>query len=539
MIASNVRVIEPKVKAEKNDYNIIHSIAKKRVCAYCRVSTDLEEQETSFASQKEYYANMINEHENWTLVEIYADEGITATSMRKRKNFLRMIDDAMAGKIDLILCKSISRFARNTVDCLGVLEKLTQKGIPVIFENEHLNSMDDERTTRLRITIESASAQEYSENLSRSVKWGKQRRVEQGFFSLRDVYGYDCIRSKDKNTPAEYRVNEYEAEIVKYIYNTFLDGYSTYQIANFLNERGVKSPQGKAWHNSQIARMMRNEIYTGTWVYQKTVGTDLKTRRRVENTTEKKYVVDNHHVALIDRATFDRVEKEFEYRTSLRGYTPTGRSNYTSLYPFSARLYCQHCGSRMRRHYYLHNGVKVFTWVCINHKEHGKDACPQFQIKEKSLENAFVRAVNKLIENQDQLVLTVKANIQSVVANRVGEDSLEVIDRKLKSMQAQISALIEQSIADTTGDCFAESQRIMAEMSELKRQKECIIKDRERLGHSKLKLLDLEKYLTKEKVFNEFNDVAFRKMVQKATVKDYEIIFEFNDLVKIIEYLEK
>lgn len=285
--------------------------------------------------------------------------------------------------------------------------------------------------------------------------------------------------------------------------------------------------------------MMRNEIYTGTLVYQKTIGTDLKTRRRIENKTEKKYVVDNHHPAIIDRATYDRVEKEFEYRTSLRGYTPTGKSNYTSLYPFSARLYCQQCGSRMRRHYYIYKGEKVFTWVCINHKEHGKDACPQCQIKEKSLENAFVRAVNKLIENQDQLVLTVKANIQSIVANRVGEDSLEVIDRKLKTMQARISALIEQSITDTTGNCFAESQRIMTEMSELKRQKECIIKDREKLGHSKLKLLDLEKYLTKEKVFNEFNDVAFRKMVQRATIKGYEIIFEFNDLVKIIEYLEK
>lgn len=539
MIASNVRIIEPTVKVEKNDYNIIHSVAQKRVCAYCRVSTDLEEQETSFNSQKEYYTKMISEHENWTLVEIYADEGITATSMRKRKNFLRMIDDALAGKIDLILCKSISRFARNTVDCLGVLEQLTQKGIPVIFENEHLNSMDDERTTRLRITIESASAQEYSENLSRSVKWGKQRRVEQGFFSLIDVYGYDCKRSKDKNTNAEYVVNESEAEIVKYIFDAFLDGYSTYQIAKQLNEKGVESPHSKTWHNSQVARMLKNELYTGTLVYQKTVGTDLKTRRRIENKTEKKYVYDNHHIAIIDRATFERVAKEFEYRASMRGYTVTGKSNYTSLYPFSAKLYCQECGSRMRRHYYLSNGEKVFTWVCINHKEHGQNACSQKPIKEKSIEDAFVRAMKKLIDNQDELIETVRGNIQSVIEKRIGDNCLETIEKKLRELQSTITKLIEKSITDTTGNCFAESQKVMAEMSSLKQEKEQILKERAKLGASKVKLLDLERYLTKDRVFEEFNAVTFRKMVESATIKDNEITFIFNNVIRIIEKIEK
>jgi len=537
-IKPTIRIIEPTVVAEKNNYEVLRSTTFKRVCAYCRVSTDLEEQETSFNSQKEYYQKMISEHEGWMLVDIYADEGITATSMRKRKNFLRMIDDAMNGKIDMILCKSISRFARNVVDCLSILEQLKMKGIPVIFETERLNSLDDERATRLRITIESASAQEFSENLSQSVSWGKRRRIEQGHYALHKIYGYDILKGADKNVNAEYLINDKEASIVKYIFNSFLDGYSTYQIANTLNEQEVESPSGKTWHQSTITRMLKNETYTGDMLYQKTISTDLKTRRRVENTTQKKYLIENHHVAIIDKIQFERVAKEFEYRSSLRGYSDSGKSIYTSIYPFSNKLYCLECGSKLRRHYYYSaKKEKVYTWVCINHKVNGDKGCKQTQVKETELKDSFVRVMNKLIENQDELIETVRGNIQSVIEQRIGDDSIEKLDAKLKEYQNQITKLIAESVNDTTGKVFAESQRVMAEMGKIKAEKDQRLQEREKMGLSNIKLIDLEQYLTKEKVFNEFNDVAFRKLVEKVLIRDNQATFIFNDMIKITEYI--
>lgn len=535
-IKPTIRIIEPTIVAEKNDYNILKSTALKRVCAYCRVSTDLEEQETSFNSQKEYYQKMISEHEGWVLVDIYADEGITATSMRKRKNFLRMIDDAMAGKIDMILCKSISRFARNVVDCLSILEQLKMKGIPVIFETERLNSLDDERATRLRITIESASAQEYSENLSQSVSWGKRRRIEQGHYALHRIYGYDILRHKDKNINAEYIINERESEIVKYIFDCFLNGYSTYQIANKLNEQGIKSPIGKNWHQSTIMRMLKNETYTGDLLYQKTISTDLKSRRRIENTTQKKYLIENHHIAIIDKVRFERVAKEFEYRSSLRGYSETGKSIYTSIYPFSNKLYCLECGSKLRRHYYYAaNKDKVYTWVCINHKVNGDKLCKQKQIKEEDLKASFVRVMNKLIENQDELIETVRGNIQSVIDQRICDNGIEKMDAQLRGYQNQITKLIAESVNDSTGKVFAESQRVMAEMGKLKAEKDAIIQERAQSGLANIKVIDLEEYLTKDRVFNEFNDIAFRKLVEKVVIKDNQATFIFNDMIKITD----
>lgn len=532
-----VRIIEPTKVVEKNNYDIIKSQAKKRVCAYCRVSTDLEEQETSYTSQVEYYTKLINDNENWTMAGIYADPGITGTSMRKREKFLKMIDDAMDGKIDMILCKSISRFARNTVDCLTILEKLKEKGIPVLFETEHLNSLDDERTTRLRITLESASAQEFSENLSYSVAWGKRRRIEQGHYALHKVYGYDIERSTQKDVNSEYRVNEQESEVVRFIFDSFINGYTTYQIATMLNERGILSPSGKdEWHKSTIMRMLKNEVYTGDMLYQKTISTDIKTRRRVENTTQKKYLIENHHFAIIDKITFERVQKEFEFRTSLRGYSETGKSIYTSMYAFSNKLYCLECGSKLRRHYYyMANKDKIHTWVCINHKTNGDKACKQVQIKEKDLESAFVRVMNKLIEGQDVFVETVRTNIQQVLNERLSEDAIDKLDAKLKSLQAEITKLISDSLIDKSGKSFAESQRVMAEMNKVKLEKDQILKEKATIGFTTMKMVDLERYLTKDKVFNEFNEMAFRRLVDKVLIKDNQATFVFNDMLKLTE----
>ena len=538
MIAPNVKVIAPTVKAEKNDYNIIRSSAIKRVCAYCRVSTDSEEQETSYKSQVAYYTKMISEHEGWIFAGIYADEGITGTSMRKRKEFLRMIDDAMDGKIDMILCKSVSRFARNTVDCLSILEKLKEKNIPVMFEMEKINSLDDERATRLRITLESASAQEYSENLSHSVAWGKRQRIEQGYYTLHHAYGYDIIKANDKTVNAQYVINEQEASVIRFICDSYLNGYTTNQISKLLAQKGIKSPTGRdKWYESTILRMMSNELYVGDLLYQKTIGTDIKSRRRVVNTTQKRYLIENHHPAIISRAMFERLAKETEYRNSLRGYSNTGRSVYTSLYPFSNKLYCMECGSKLRRHYYGTKEGIVHTWVCINHKLHG-DECHQKQVKEDSLKGAFVRALSKLIDNKDELLATVKQNIQSVIDQRVSENSIAKLDPELNNLQRQVWKLVEESVSDRTGQVMAESQKVMAKMAEIKAEKEQRLQEQERFGFTNMKMIDLEKFLSKKQIFEEFDDNVFRKLVERVNIRDNEAIFIFNDMVKVNEQIE-
>ncbi len=531
-----VKIIAPTIQVEKNDYNIIKSTQKKRVCAYCRVSTNMEEQETSYKSQVEYYTKMINEHEGWTFVGIYADEGITGTSMRKRKEFLRMIDDAMEGKIDMILCKSISRFARNTVDCLTILEQLKTKNVPVLFEIEHLNSLDDERATRLRITLESASAQEFSENLSHSVKWGKIQRIEQGHISLHKVYGYNIVKSNIKGEDPQYEINLEESKIIKYIFDSYIEGYSTFQIAKMLTDKGVASPQkGKRWHEATILRMLHSEVYVGDLLLQKTISTDIKTRKRIKNTTEKKYFIENHHPAIISRSMADRVAKEFEYRKSLRGYSASGKSSYTSIYPFSNKLYCLDCGSKMRRHYYTTpNKGKTYTWVCINHKIKMTE-CNQKAIKEDDLKSTFVRAMNKIIENQDEFMETIRANIQDVVSARIGDDAIGKLDSELALLQKQMIKLVEESVNDRTGKVMEESQKLMAKIAEVKLDKEQRERERDRFGYENLRVLNFEEYLSKNKVFDEFNDCVFRKLVERVNIKDNEATFIFNDMIRVTE----
>lgn len=233
-IANNVRIIP----AIRTDVEMVgdNVITKKRTAAYARVSTGREEQQTSFKSQMEYYTRLIMSNPDWEFVGIYADEGISARSMKKRKRFREMIDDALNGKIDQILVKSVSRFARNVLDSLTIIDKLRQKGIPVIFEKEKLNSLYDDKRTNFMLTMYASIAQEESDSLSDSVNWGIQRRNEQGFVRKVKTYGYDVLNK-------QYVVNEQQAGVVKLIFELYLSGLSYFQISKELKSRGIKFSQ--------------------------------------------------------------------------------------------------------------------------------------------------------------------------------------------------------------------------------------------------------------------------------------------------------
>lgn len=524
MLAPNVRVIEP-TKKLVNGIDILKNNMPKRVCAYCRVSTDSEEQKTSFKSQKEFYTEYIQKHDGWIFAGIYADEGLSGTSMRKRKEFNRMIADAMDGKIDIIVVKSVSRFARNVVDILNIVEQLTLKGIPIIFESEHLNSMDDQAGTRMRLLMSAAVAEDFSQNLSESVKWGKIRRIEQEKYPCVKTYGY---RIKDHI----YEIYEPEAQIVRFIYKTYLAGQSYGQIGKMLMERGVISPGGSAiWKTSTVSYILENEKYKGDLHLQKQTYSDLKYRKRIKNTEGKQYYVENHHEPIISKADWNRVQKEREIRTNQRGYSPTGKAGYSSKYAFSNKLYCVACGSKFRRHKYDTVQKTVYTWVCINHKRYKN--CNQDAIKEEDLERTFIDLLKGIVVDKDGFINTVISNIEEVVKNRQSEASTEEIDAKIIRIQNEMIGLVRDMTVANTAEISAKTQEMLAEIERLKKVKDITIAEGLALERDLSRMDNLREILNSEEVFDKFNADIFRRVVDKVLIDGKTATFVLCDTMRI------
>ena len=305
--AKQVTVIEPTIK---NLNNIGQQTSKKRVAAYARVSTLHEEQESSYDAQVEYYTKHIQSNPNWEFVGIYADNGISGTSTKRREGFNRMVEDAKAGKMDIILTKSISRFARNTVDTLKAVRELRILGCEVVFEKENLSSFSPQGDTVL--TIMANLAEEESRSLSESVKWGKRRRMQAGkaFIPYQYFLGY---RKGEDGKP---EIVPEEAEIVREIFRMSLNGASVHTIADEGTARGIPTAKKcKKWHSSTISKMLRNEKYKGDALCQKGYTVDFLTKKRKKNKGElRQYYIKNSHPAIIDEETFDKVQRGLDER---------------------------------------------------------------------------------------------------------------------------------------------------------------------------------------------------------------------------------
>ena len=525
MLASNVEIIQP-----KNKLPVAGELRRAtRVAGYARVSTGRPEQKTSFESQQKHYRELVGRHEDWVDVGLYADEGITATSMRKRKNFLRMLQDCRDGKIDKIIVKSVSRFARNTVDCLATVEELTALGVEVFFELQNLSSLKDSKTTRMQLTMYASMAQEESETLSESVAYGIREGIKNGRYRQPRAYGF----SYDKNEKL-LRIVEEEAEVIKRIFNFYLQGMTVGQIAYQLNQERVQPPRGKGWYESTITNILRNEKYIGNLVLEKTVSSDLKLRRRIPNEGQQFRVTDNH-AAIISKEMFERVQQEFAYRESLRGYGMTGKAAYTSQYAFSNKLFCGHCGGKYRRHRYEKKNKStgelehVFTWVCINHKLNGKEACAQTQVKEYSVEAAFVAALNSLIEDQDGFIRTVIENITEVLNTRLSESATEADKAAYAALQKDLQVLLTTSLKSPTSENASEYGRLVKELEELKFKIERDEKDREMTQMSMVRVKELEAFLADSRVFREFDPMVFRKLVERVVIYEDSVTFKFTD----------
>ena len=367
---------------------------KRRVAGYARVSTDSDDQYASYEAQVDYYTSMIKANAEWEFVGIYTDEGISGTSTNRREGFKRMLDDALAGKIDLIVTKSVSRFARNTVDSLQTIRKLKEHKVEVYFEKESIKTFDSKG--ELLITIMSSLAQEESRSISENVKWGRRKRFADGQVTV----PFTRFLGYDKGPDGTLVVNAEQAKLVRYIFTLYLQGLSPNAIANRMENEGYRTVTGKTvWHSTTIARVLCNEKYKGDALLQKYYIADFLTKKPVANKGEvPQYYVHDNHEAIISRDVFDLVQKEAQDRKKHVEMT-----NGSSI--FSGRIRCGVCGGIFgSKVWHSNDRYRKVIWQC-NEKYAKKDkTCTAPKFSEDELKTLYIRALNKLITDKAKII---------------------------------------------------------------------------------------------------------------------------------------
>ncbi len=510
--APNVTVILAKVQtAESRDK--YHQL---RVAAYCRVSTELEEQQNSYQVQIAYYTDLINKKKGWTLAGIFADEGISGTQTKKRTKFNRMIRMCRNKKIDLVITKSISRFARNTVDCLEYVRQLKDLGIGVIFEKENINTLT--MTSEFMIALYGSFAQAESESISKNVSWGKEKAYREGKvqFQYKHLLGYK------KGADGKPEIIPEEAETVKLIYTMFLDGHSMKNIALILHVKGIHTKTGSTeWRTNTITRILQNEKYVGDALLQKTFTSDCITHKVVKNHGERPmYLVTNHHDPIIDRDTYNRVQQELARRNSKRKIsdkTVTEQGKYSSKYALSELLICGHCGTPYRRTTWAARGKKQIVWRCLSRLEHGKKYCPDSPtIKEEQLHRGILRAINNYYSCRNDIVRILKANIGSVLECQ-GQEEILSVEKRLKEIDQARTDLVnliasggcdEDKLDSEFAKLYSEEQSLSERLEMLKSQNKTSQETQAKLD----KIMDMIEHEKFE--LETFDNVLIRKLIE-------------------------
>ena len=444
--APNVRVIPAKPQTTENR-DKYHQL---RVAAYCRVSTEQEEQQNSYQVQIAYYTDLINRKKEWTLAGIFADEGISGTQAKKRPEFLKMIRLCKKQKIDIVITKSISRFARNTVDCLEYVRQLKDLGIGVIFEKENINTLDAKG--EVLMTIMAALAQQESESLSANVRLGIQFRNQQGKVQV----NHNRFLGYTKGDDGKLVIVPEEADIVRRIYAEYMDGASFLQIKRGLEADGIlNGAHNEKWHESNIKQILTNEKYIGDALLQKTYTVNTLEKKRVANNgLAPKYYVEGSHEPIIDKDVFLRVQAEIARRANI--LTDGKKRVYSARYALSSLVICGYCGDIYRRIKWNNRGKKSTVWRCVSRvlkKSSGID-CPARTIREEDLQMAVVTAVNDAWARKDIVLPALKANVQAVV-NGDTDERLAAVDKALAEKQAELlEAGKDQSGIDEIGDAI-------------------------------------------------------------------------------------
>jgi DNA invertase Pin-like site-specific DNA recombinase len=415
---------------------------KRKVAGYARVSTDHDDQFTSYEAQIDYYTNYIKARDDWEFVKVYTDEGISGTGMKKRVGFRTMIDDALAGKIDLIVTKSVSRFARNTVDSLTTIRKLKEHGVECYFEKENIWTFDGKG--ELLITIMSSLAQEESRSISENCTWGQRKRFADGKVTVpfKRFLGYD------RGPNGELIVNKEEAETVKRIYDLYLRGKTYNGIAKELTADGIKTPGGKdKWCISTIRSILSNEKYKGDALLQKSYTIDYLTKKSKVNEGEiPQYYVEGDHEAIIPPEKFDLVQREMERRGK-------GGKYHSGIHPFSSKIKCGQCGSFYgSKVWHSTDKYRRTIWRC-NHKYDVGKKCTTPAIDDSEVKTAFLSAVNKLLETKAEVI----ANGKEMLPLLFKTDELESERDRLMDEAQVVADAVQQNIAENARTALDQS----------------------------------------------------------------------------------
>lgn len=514
------------------DRSIKLSEKKLRVAAYCRVSTELEEQESSYEAQVEYYTRKIQETENWKLAGIYADDGKSATNTKKRDDFKAMIKDAESGKIDMILTKSVSRFARNTVDSLLTIRKLKEKNVAVVFEKEGVNTLDG--TGEILITILSSLAQEESRNISENTRWGVVRKFEKG----KVIVNHNKFMGYTKNENGDLVIVPKEAEIVRLVFRLYLEGYSTGKIAKYLEEQKIKTATGlEKWHDTVVLKMLRNEKYMGDALLQKTYTVDFMTKKKVMNKgIVPQYYVEDDHEAIIPKDLFYRVQEELARRASVNKSAVTRKKNmkskYSSEYALTGILLCGECGQEYRRVTWARNGKKKIVWRCSNRLTNGTKYCKDsVTLEEGILNRTVMEAIHRITCNDGNFASAHRQNVIRVIGSYGREQEPDEYDEKIKAKQEEMVSLIAENAAISSyTDEFDERYRRIAEEISTLKEEQLEARRKKKLAESyNRRVQDMDNFL-KQQTYQmpEFdNDLVRRLIANIKVVSEDKLLIQF------------
>ena len=505
------RRVENTVKTEEKP--------KLRVAAYCRVSTDSDEQAASYEAQVEHYTTFIQKNDEWEFAGIFADDGISGTNTKKREEFNRMIEECMAGHVDMLITKSISRFARNTLDCLKYIRQLKDKNIPVFFEKENINTMDSKGEVLL--TIMASLAQQESQSLSQNVKLGLQYRYQNGEVQV----NHNRFLGYTKDEEGHLIIDPVEAEVVKRIYYEYLEGASLAQIGQELQADGVLTAAGKArWRPETLKKILKNEKYIGDALLQKTYTVDFLTKKRVKNNgIVPQYYVENSHEAIIPRDLYMQVQEEMVRRANLHSGANRKKRVYSSKYALSSIVYCPKCGDIYRRIAWNNRGKHSIVWRCVSRVEHGPQCCDAPTVQETELQDAVTQAINTVYHSRDTVLEQLQKNIDTVLSEAEQPD--DGVDCKLEELQKELLKL-----ANSKED-YTEVADEIDRLRELKQN--ALVESAERDG-LRQRIAEMVDFLKDQDADIEgYDESLVRKIIEKVTVYEEKFVVEFKAGTKI------
>ncbi|HHX62656.1 MAG TPA: recombinase family protein [Epulopiscium sp.] len=525
-MAKKVRKIEP-----VHQKVILELQPKKRVCAYARVSTDSREQQDSFYYQVEYYKSYIGKRDDWEYAGIYADEGKSGTQLKKRDEFSQMMKDCVDGKIDMIITKSVTRFARNTVDSIKAIRKLKSLGISVYFEKENINTLSEK--SEMMLTILSSLAQGESENISTNSKWAIKKRFKDGTYKLSTpAYGY----TKDED--GELIIEEGEAKVIRRIFTEYLNGKGAYVIARGLNEDHIPTIRSaEEWRHNVVHEILQNPIYEGNLLLQKTYTTEvLPFERKVNKGELPQYFIENNHEPIITKEEGQIVREIYEYRRKQAGADDSGKSQ--NRYAFSSKIICNECGSTFRRQkIYIGKPYEKVQWSCIQHIRE-IEKCSMKAVRDDIIKEAFLTMWNKLMTNHTDILYPLLESLKRLRSNEEQEEELKALNNKIMELTEQghiLSRVVSKGYIDPA--IFIERQNALTTEIEMTRKKRNQLLDNsgfEKEIEGTLRLLDIIK--DNPEIMEDYDENIFSRTVNQIIIgKDYEITFRLNNSLELTE----